>query len=374
MINKKNILITCVILIIITISFLLIKYINKTNFNIDDIKTENNDLNDKTSVIEENNEINNDDSSSELNVSGSEVDLSNTTINTGSGVSGNTGIATDETTSNIIDSTDNEIDFNTNDEQIENEKEEYEVYLDFSSLSINESLSRSKLNALGILTDNWDNGLSTRTKIIDDNGNNILQVYYPAGGYGPQQTGMQVEFILNDNIEYYMSYDFMFDENFSFGSSSKGGKLPGITGGERCGSDFICDGTNGFSARFMWRSEGLGELYLYHADKTGSYGDDIAFMSNGSQVQFSRNKWYNIKEYVKMNIEPNKYDAVVKIWINDILVVDITNIRLSTNGDMIDTFYFSTFHGGSTSAWAVGHDSYMYYDNINLSKNNFFGY
>lgn len=63
-----------------------------------------------------------------------------------------------------------------------------------------------------------------------------------------------------------MSYSVYFSEDFDF---VKGGKLPGLYGGASEDEAKSCSGGRQdnrgrcFSARMMWRKEGMGELYNY---------------------------------------------------------------------------------------------------------------
>lgn len=253
------------------------------------------------------------------------------------------------------------------------ENENYIINLNFDNFMVNEALTRSKLNQMGIQTSNWDNGLAQRTLIVPDSTGNELEIFYPQGSYGSKQTGTQVEINLVASDEYYMEYNFRFDENFSWGSEHRGGKLPGITGGDRCNPNFHCTGENGFSARFMWRYDGYGELYLYHTQKPGSYGETIPFIyPSGERVQFERGREYNIKEYVKLNSSPEVSDGQVIVWIDDQIVVNKDNLHFISNEQQIDTFFFSTFHGGSNASWAPENDSYLYIDDITVATYPFF--
>lgn len=223
----------------------------------------------------------------------------------------------------------------------------------------------------GFTPSNWDNGLAERTQITDDTaatGDNSLSVLYEAGEFGSQNTGAQVELQLPPRDEYYASYKVKFKDGFSWGSKNKGGKLPGLTGGDRCGSDFVCDGTDGFSARYMWRDEGYPELYLYAADmESGKYGDNIPFMLNGEKFQFETGKWYTITEHIKLNSDAKSDDGLVEIWVNGDKVVDINDITFVTNDQLIDTFYFSTFFGGHDATWAPAKTSMAYFDDLKIS-------
>jgi len=245
---------------------------------------------------------------------------------------------------------------------------------DFESQNVGTAYTRPIWQTDGFITGNWDNALSTRTMVdtlYSVSGKKSLRFEYPAGQFGPSTdsgTGAQVELYLPPKEEYFMSYFFRFSNDFSWGNTSEGGKLPGLTGRERCGTDFDCDGTDGFSARFMWRKNGKGVLYLYHMDKPGTYGEDFDLTyQNGDIVYFEKGKWYHIAERVKMNTSGSDYDGVVQVWINGEEVLFIDTIRFQSNGDMVDNFFLSSFHGGSNADWAPVNTCFMWYDDIKIS-------
>lgn len=57
-----------------------------------------------------------------------------------------------------------------------------------------------------------------------------------------------------------LSYAVRFSSNFNF---VLGGKLPGLYGGIGNTGGNIPDGTDGFSTRYMWGRNGVGEVYAY---------------------------------------------------------------------------------------------------------------
>jgi len=245
---------------------------------------------------------------------------------------------------------------------------------DFENQPIGAAYTRPVWQSDGFSTGDWDNALATRTSIdtlFSVSGEKSLRIEYPEDQYGTSTsngTGAQVELFLSPENEYYMSYFFRFSKNFSWGGSSEGGKLPGLTGRKRCGDDFFCDGTDGFSARFMWRRNGKGVLYLYHMDMPEKYGEDFDLRyPEGEIVYFEKGKWYHIAERVKMNSDGSTYDGIVQVWINGKEVLSLENIRFQSNNDMIDNFYMSTFHGGNNANWAPTDTCFMWYDDITIS-------
>ena len=65
------------------------------------------------------------------------------------------------------------------------------------------------------------------------------------------------------------------------------------------------------------------------------------------------------------NTDNNK-DGEVQIWINGEEVLYLTGIRFVNDGSLVDTFYFSTFHGGNNISWAPRVDSYIWYDDLSI--------
>ncbi|MBA7528342.1 hypothetical protein ES705_20525 [subsurface metagenome] len=221
----------------------------------------------------------------------------------------------------------------------------------------------------GFINVSWTNG-SKRTSVAENyahSGSKSLQVFYPRGKYGPGETGHQAPCKLEAREEYYVSYWLRFSNNFSWGSDNEGGKLPGLSGGERCSGGAICDGTNGFTARFMWRKDGKAVLYLYHLDKPGKYGEDYDLINPEKEtIYFPKGEWVHIIERVKINSGSNK-DGEVQVWFNGEEVLHIDNLRFVLNGDKVDVFYFSTFHGGNDDTWSPQNDSYIWFDDIVVS-------
>ncbi len=242
---------------------------------------------------------------------------------------------------------------------------------DFEDGVVGTGYTRDYWEAAGFNPDNWDSGLEKRTKIVDDeaySGSKSLEVLYPKGKSGSKETGTQLKLSLEPEEEYYLSYRIKFSDDFSWGSKNKGGKLPGLIGGEHCGSDFHCDGTDGFSARYMWRGEGYPEVYLYSYDMERSqYGDDIPFMIDGEKMQFETGKWYTITQHIKINSSATSDDGILEVWADNQQVISLDDITYVTNDQLIDALYFSTFHGGHNSTWAPENDSSIYFDDIKVS-------
>ncbi|WP_262391326.1 polysaccharide lyase [Nocardiopsis sp. CNR-923] len=130
-------------------------------------------------------------------------------------------------------------------------------------------------------------GMDERT-LIDDRvpahtGGQSLRVSYPRGRIGPRESGAQAPFRLTPAREYHVSFWVRFSDDFSWGTTSYGGKLGlGLAGGGACSGGRVCDGENGFSSRMIWRRDGRAAVYYYHMDKKGAFGDQEFLRVDGA--------------------------------------------------------------------------------------------
>lgn len=242
------------------------------------------------------------------------------------------------------------------------------MFTNFEQVDAGVPFTRNLWEDEGFATASWDEGLATRT-VVDTStaasGLHALRVTYPKNQFGTDGTGCQVPLLFDKRDEAYMSYFLQFSENFSWGTTSYGGKLPGLAGGASCSGGAKCDGTNGWSARLMWRAGGKLVLYLYDMVKTETYGEDHQlYYADGSPVIAERGKWYHIAERVKMNSKPDSKDGEVQIWINGKEVLFLDGRQFASNGDKVDKLYISTFHGGDSNDWCPTDTCYTYFDDI----------
>lgn len=217
----------------------------------------------------------------------------------------------------------------------------------------------------------WVEGFNQHRAHIDNafakEGKNSLRIFYPKNNFGTKHTGAQAPIKLEPAQQYYISYWLRFSENFSWGTTSEGGKLPGLAAGDRCSGCVVCNGSNGFTTRLMWRAGGKLVLYLYHMDKANLCGDDHPLqLSPGQDFYAKRGEWIKITERVKINTA-NNHDGEVEVWVNDEPAIFKKDIKFVTNGSLIDYFYFSTFHGGNDPGWSPKVDSYIWFDEIWIS-------
>lgn len=211
----------------------------------------------------------------------------------------------------------------------------------------------------------------SRLRIVVDptsSSNRALRVTYRAGQIGGSSASVFTYQIPGGpHTQLWLQYKVMFDANFSW---VKGGKLPGLAGftGTKptgCVSNSLL---NGFSARFMWRENGNGFLYLYNPVKQEECGDYSPLNSF-----FTKGRWYTITSHVELGTA-NQYNGVVTTYIDGAQVSRVTGLMLRNSSSVsIDKFLFETFFGGSTTDWAPATDQYSYFDDITISTSSRLG-
>ena len=233
----------------------------------------------------------------------------------------------------------------------------------------------------------FDNGVEEgRVSIIDDSeafSGKSLAVEYPEGMHRSSATGGQWQLLFDqDYEELFVEYRVKFREGFDF---VRGGKLPGLIGGAANVGGNRPDGTDGFSARMHWRTDGSGgspftntgfahmTQYLYHPDQPNDTGEDFRWddSSTGAWQFFESGRWYHLRHRVVMNTVVNgvgQHDGIVQGWLDGELVFDVRNIRFrDVTTFAIDGFYFSTFFGGSGDQWNTSKDEVAFFDDFVIS-------
>lgn len=187
-----------------------------------------------------------------------------------------------------------------------------------------------------------------------------LRVRYPAGS--ASQTVMRETGAPSGGAQAYLYYDgrpadtlvlryyVRFPDGFDF---VKGGKLPGLFGGTVTSGQHIPDGSNGFSTRLMWRTDGEGEVYAYLPSSV-QHGTSIG----RGQWVFPTGKWTEVRQEVRLN-SPDREDGEVAVWVDGRMVLDSAGIRFRTSEELgIEGVFFSTFFGGDDPSWASPIDQY----------------
>lgn len=211
---------------------------------------------------------------------------------------------------------------------------------------------------------NWSN-LYDRANIVEDPDSDrgqVLQITYPKGAVGPKEGGGQFEVSLPETEELWLSYYVKFGEGFDF---RRGGKLPGLaSGGGKFTGGNSPDNGDGWTARYMWRDKGRAVAYAYYVDKPGKWGEDIDL----DDFAFSTGDWHQVTQHIKLNTD-SKANGVLETWVDGKQQQSRSDMRwrLGDKG-LIDSIYFSTFHGGGSDSWAPQVDSKAYFDSFVVSE------
>jgi hypothetical protein len=200
----------------------------------------------------------------------------------------------------------------------------------------------------------------------DAPGGALLRVSYPAGsasrragGGGGMQAYLRLPGASPSVDELTLSYAVRFPAGFDF---VKGGKLPGLFGGDVTGGRRIPDGTDGFSTRYMWRAGGAGEVYAY-LPTSQAHGTSLG----RGCWRFEPGRWSTIRQHVRLNT-PGTADGTVTVWQDGREVLAATGLLFRTTPELgIEGVFFSTFFGGGDASWASPVDQHADFADFQVS-------
>ncbi|KAI7858179.1 hypothetical protein BDC45DRAFT_434413 [Circinella umbellata] len=219
-----------------------------------------------------------------------------------------------------------------------------------------------------------------------DSDDKTLRVLYEKGSFSPQATRRQKNDV-SGGAEFYarpfngtykrglLSYEIAFDDGFKW---VKGGKLPGLYGGEPtsgCSGGDKADGEKCFSVRMMWRSQGKAEAYAYLPPEDDAVCENSKVICNDEYgtsigrglIKFTQKKWSKIEIYTVMN-DPDQHNGELTVWQDNRTVIDLKGLVFRTQKTLgVSSMLFSTFFGGSSKEYATPIDTYTYFKNIQFS-------
>ncbi|MCX7819878.1 MAG: hypothetical protein N2652_11845 [Kiritimatiellae bacterium] len=201
----------------------------------------------------------------------------------------------------------------------------------------------------------YEDGVAAgRVSVVSMAGVRWWKVTFAPGRIGPADggAGWRWPFTTHAWPAAELEYRLFFEPRFQF---VKGGKLPGLCGGPRnVTGGRECTGYEGWSVRLMWRREGRGEAYVYHAAKAGEYGDSLPFPDD---FRFPCGLPVDVRLSVEMN-SPGQTNGRVRVWATDTagqlrLLVDRGDLLFTKDPAIgVDSILFETFHGGADESWA----------------------
>ncbi|GAA5892874.1 uncharacterized protein JCM6883_007500 [Sporobolomyces salmoneus] len=209
----------------------------------------------------------------------------------------------------------------------------------------------------------------------------VLSVMYPKGQYTNGEeggTGFSLNVFGEGKDRAMISYQVGFEENFDF---VKGGKMPGVFGGSSAGK---CGGGRPseacFSARFMWREKGEGEVYTYiplydgqcdetkaNASSVTCHGDFGQSYNRGS-FTFEAGKYNTLTEIAILNSNPStentEANGYLAVYDGETLAFERSDLVWRTNSSVFfSSVMAQTFFGGSTEDYASTVTTHSYFKN-----------
>ena len=216
----------------------------------------------------------------------------------------------------------------------------------------------------------WSDGIEERRVAVvkTELGTKALAVRYPAHTYGPEKNGAVWKLKFDASYSAVeVRFDVMFKKGFDF---VRGGKLPGLFGGEGNTGGNKPTGRDGFSARMMWREDGRAVQYLYYPDQPTRYGHQIPWLdqATGQPIKFTPGRWHTVVHQIYMNT-PGKRDGQLRAFFDGQPVLDINKLRFrDTHRFGVDGFLLSTFFGGGDTSWETTAQEMIYFDNFQIVK------
>jgi hypothetical protein len=227
----------------------------------------------------------------------------------------------------------------------------------------------------------YGTGSSTLTRLLSDPPRlfqpllgHALRVEIPNG----TNTGMSVGYRFDDKHgfepeEIYFRYYIRVAESWQ---TLDGGKFPGIAGryGTAGWGGRQSDGTNGWSARGLFKemppagnplehTVPVGS-YVYHADMPTQYGDNHLWQ-NDYLGYLEKNRWYCIEQYLLLNT-PGVQNGIMRVWIDGRLAWEKYDWRWRTISSLkIEEIWMNVYHGGSAT---VDRDVHLYVDNVVIAQ------
>lgn len=230
----------------------------------------------------------------------------------------------------------------------------------------------------------WANHDIGYGNIISQNNQKFLQETFPKGTFLLTNVGTQWLSKLDKGYnELYFSYKVKFSKGFS--NTEYNGKLPGLGGGSCASAGNLPNGTDGWSARYMFHGTKIN-FYLYYPDLYKEYGDAAPVTGKkyyGCGPEFNPGfslipeTWYTVTQRIVLN-NPGKSDGIVEGYINGKLCAVQKGIRFRDVSTLkIDYIFFANFFGGSGIAPLADENIsfddfyvYTYNANVNVARGN----
>jgi hypothetical protein len=227
------------------------------------------------------------------------------------------------------------------------------------------------------------------TYVTAPDGEYSLRAHYPQGSYTLEnQLVGGISFYapgppdvdLSTALEATFAYSVLFPEGFEF---NKGGKLPGLYGGTSASEAKSCSGGRRsdecFSARLMFRENGMGEMYTYlppsysanqavcnippYSTCNPTYG---ASVGRGS-FTFKPGVRTTVTERVRLN-GVGQQDGELEVFVNGQSVINVKGLVLRPSGSgSIYGMQMQTFFGGHSPEYASPVDQNAFFSDFSVA-------
>ena len=189
----------------------------------------------------------------------------------------------------------------------------------------------------------------------------VLRVHLQRGGIDPGSmqrrglprsgSGFKARLIAGGSEQATLRYRLRFAPGFDF---VRGGKLPGMLGGNGPSGGRMPDGHDGFSLRLMWRQQGQGEVYAY-LPTSRVHGTSLL----RGTFRFEPDRWHTVVQAVDLNT-PGRDDGRLQLWLDGRLAGRAEGLRLrDVAGLRLDGVFFDVFFGGNDDSWAARADTHI---------------
>lgn len=174
--------------------------------------------------------------------------------------------------------------------------------------------------------------------------------------------GLQFFNAFKDKYEHLiLAYSVNFEEGFRF---CRGGRLPGLYGGDIISEDQVPNGTNGFLSKIGWTSNGFGELILNLPPVNGQN----RWYYTGGGWRFTPGKWHTIQQEIYLNKDSK--DGYAKITFDDKKVIFMPDLCFRNSDDVkIKGIAFTNYYGENDPLATCPADTWMEFSCFKISHN-----
>jgi hypothetical protein len=188
--------------------------------------------------------------------------------------------------------------------------------------------------------------------------------YVPSSIGSPRIEGMRA--VSPPKSQATLEYDINFDPQFEW---VKGGKLPGVRGGDRKITTTGCvvpQPKDAWSFRLMWRQNARISMYMYDQERTVR-NERCGLSRESKDWLLTKGVWHRLKLHVKVNSNATAKDGIAQLFVNNSLILERKGIQWYSKGYVpVSYVYFSSFYGGNDKTWAPSKKTFIKFRNVSF--------